>query len=581
MNFKEWLKRKTFGIQGLVSTQENPNNPRNTFVNSFVDIQNTKLKEYNVWYGGDSDELLNFYFRNNMINYNYEPYYDRNKQSYFWAISSTEDDIKRTHSGQPRNIVDTMVNIVGVPNIDVSSENSEEVNKVLKKILKDNHFKKMFLQEQLPLTLVEGWGAWKINWDTSLRDTPILLYYRADAVEFIYRSNQVVAIAFKDYYFDEKGNKYLLIETRRTEMTEEEGKRVPSLIIEKELFILGEDDVLLPKPLTDLPQLKDVAPLVKISNYRGFLAVPCVIYVDNETENTGRSIFTGKIDLFDDLDQCLSQSSNTVRRSTAREYFNSNYLERDPETGLPIQPSAYDRKYTLYAGGRDANGGMTGEPVQVTQPAVNFVQYDSEAQHILIEIISGIMSPATLGIDLAKNQPAEAQREKEKVTIFTRNTIIDEEVDILEKLTNELLIANELMHKGEITVIDYDVCVKFDEFADSSYESKLEVLLTAFNGGIITPELFIDKLYGDSLSEVEKKKQVDYIVQQQQAAQGGGMSPEMLGAMGAQMGGMNPYDAALMSPEAILAAQSGTGEIPAAMEGKTRETTGTRDGRSM
>ena len=539
MNWREYMRNKIFGMLGLVATQENPNNPRKTFINNEKNIQDLKLREYNIWYAGDSDELLNFYTEANQIEYNYEPYYDRNKTSYFWAISSTENDIKRTHSGQPRNIVDTLVNLVGVPKFHVADADTKKVEAVLTRILKENKFKKMFTQQQLPLTLVEGWGGFKINWDKSISDYPILVYYRADAVDFVIRSNHVVAMVFRDYYYGEDDKRYVLIETRRTDV-DQDGSRC--LIIEKELFVWGADDSMMPADFKNLPQLKDVKPRIKVSNYSGLLAVPCVIYEDNETENCGRSIFTGKIDLFDDLDQCLSQSSNTVRRSTAREYFNSEYLERDEETGMPIQPKAYDRKYTIYAGARDANGAVGGEPVTVTQPAVNFVQYDQEEINILLHIINGIMSPATLGIDIAKKDNAEAQREKEKVTIFTRNTIIAEEMEILEKLGVELLCANELMNTGHITFYDYQVNVEFNELADASMESRMEVALTAYNGDVMTPEMTVDYIYQDSKSPDEKAALVAYMKEQKQNAMMGGMSPEMLGAMGAAMGGDNEYD---------------------------------------
>lgn len=539
MNWREYMRKKVFGILGLVSTQENPNSPRKTFVNNFQNIEDLKLREYNIWYAGDSDELLNFYTEANQIEYNYEPYYDRNKTSYFWAISSTENDIKRTHSGQPRNIVDTLVNIVGYPKIKVADSDTEKLQAVLARILKENKFKTMFLQDQLPLTLIEGWGGYKINWDKSISDYPIIVYYRADAVDFIVRSNRVVAMVFRDYYYGDDDKRYVLIETRRTAL-DDDGSRC--LIIEKELFAWGADNAMMPVELNSLKQLKDVKPKLKISNYSGLLAVPCIIYKDNETDNCGRSIFTGKIDLFDDLDQCLSQSSNTVRRSTTREYFNSQYLERDEDTGMPIQPKAYDRKYTLYAGARDANGAVSGEPVTVTQPAVNFVQYDQEAQHILIEIISGIMSPATLGIDLSKRDVAEAQREKEKVTIFTRNTIIAEEVEILEKLGVELMCANELMNKGEVTFKDYEVNVEFNELTDASMESRMEVALTAYNGDVMTPEMTVEYMYQETISPEKKAELVAYMKQQQQNAMTGGMPPELMAQMGATMGGDNEYD---------------------------------------
>lgn len=561
MTFKEWLKKKIFGTQGLADSQQDPNDGRYMLVNDMDQIQKMRIKEYNLWYVGDGDKLLNFYTKNNMVDYNYEPYFDRNKQGYYWAVSSTEGDIKRTHSGMPRNIVDTLVNIVALPKITVSNPGeNDKLNDTLQRILKDNHFNRMFLQEQLPLTLVEGWGCWKINYDTELRDTPILLYYRAEACEFIFKSNQLVAVVFKDYYFDEDGKKYLLLETRRLAKDKIDGKSCTSLYIEKELFQYGEYDSLVPIKLTELPQLEDTAPIIKISNYKGFLAVPCVIYKDSECENQGRSIFTGKIDLFDDLDQCLSQSANTVRRSTAREYFNSNYLERDPNTGMPIMPTAFDRKYVMFQGGRDANGSVgLSEPVQTTQPALNFSQYDMEAQNILITIMNGIMSPATLGIDIAKKDNAEAQREKEKVTIFTRNTIIAEETEILTELARELMCASELMHRGMITARDYSITVKFNEFADASWEAKLDTLLTAFNAEIITPELFLDKLWGEQLSKEDKEKELNYIKERQNVMtqamtgmqQGGPMPPAAMGGFG-EMGADNAFNElnAILGPAA-------------------------------
>lgn len=534
---REWMRNKVFGINGLMDSTINPELAEDVYVNDLYSIEENKFEEYNLWYSASGDRLLSYYTYENNVEYNTEPYYYRNKQSFFWAISSTEGDIKRTHSGQPRNIIDTLVNIVGIPQITLGEE---KLNKLLKEIFYENKFSTMFLQRQLPLTLVLGRGCYKINWDLSISDHPIILYYRADACEFILQANRVRAIIFKDYYYDEKGQKYLLMETRRQSLDNVDGVMLPCLHIEKDLFVYGAGQSMQAIPLNRLPQLKDIKEHIVVKNYRGFLAVPCIIYENSDREGAGRSIFEGKIELFDDLDQCLSQSSNTVRRSTVREYFNSNYLEHDSETGLPIQPKAYDRKYTLYAGGRDAQGG-TGitEPVQVTQPAVNFQQYDAEAISILLQMISGIMSPATIGIDIAKKDNAEAQREKEKVTIFTRNTIILEETEICKKLANEVLCANELMHGGNITVHDYDVSVKFDEFADASFEAKLETLMAAFNGDVMTPEMFVNRLYGDTISEAEKKAQIEYIKERQNLMAGLSGMMGGFGGMGADGGGAN------------------------------------------
>ena len=574
---KEYVRRKALGLLGLLDSSIDPRvrEDRLTFVNDINEIQKDKLKEYNVWYAGDADELLNFYTRANTIEYNYDPLYNRNKKSYFWAVSSTENDIKRSHSGQPRNIVDTLVDIIGLPQIFVGDEKLGKINDRLQEILEENNFDRILLQKARPLTFVEGWGAWKINWDKNFSDNPILLYYRADAVDFIFRNSRLIAIIYKDYYQDEKGRNYILFETRRIEKREIKDdvtgikSTVPCLIIEKELFqITGQSEVLKKMELTNLPQLKDTKPEIIVTNFNSFLGWPSIIYEDNHEDVYGRSIYTGKIDLFDDLDQCHSQSANTVRRSTTIEYFNTQYLEKDEETGMPRMPKAFDRKYIAYKGSRSGDGVTDSNgPVTAVQPRLDFTSYDVEEQNILVNILSGIMSPATLGIDVAKKDNAAAQREKEKVTIFTRNTVIYEETKIFKHIANDLLCAWELMHKGEITCKKYDVAVQYEEFADASFESKLETVLTGWQSGIMSDEIALRYLHGNRLGKKMMEKEVEWVKKQREqneqamAGMGGdnpaGSNPADQGAFGI-LGAENPYNDAA-EKDKIASAQEDLG----------------------
>ena len=509
ISVQEYIRKKALGILGLIESPIDPRvrDERLTFVNNINEDVENKLNEYNVWYTGDAEEILNYYSRATVIDFNYDPIYTRNKKSYFWSVSAVEQDIKRTHSGQPRNIVDTLVNIIGVPRIGVGVPGGEleKLDKRLQKILKDNHFNRLLTQQARPMTFVQGWGAWKINWDTSFSDTPILLYYRANAVDFVYKSGRLVAIIYKDYFQDEKKHDYVLFEIRRLENG--------NLYIEKELFKMNPNtDIIQSVPLKSLPQLKDVKPKIEITNFKSFLGYPCIIYEDNNADTYGRSIFTGKIDLFDDLDQCLSQSANTVRRSTTLEYFDTMYLEKDDKTGIPKMPHSYDRKYVKFQGSRNGDGTTSGTgPVQVTQPQLNFEQYSTEATNILLQIISGIMSPATLGIDIAKKDNAEAQREKEKVTIFTRNTVIEEEGETLRRIANDLLCADEFMRTNKVTCTEYDVNVEYDEFADASFENKLQAVLEGWREGLVSDENAVEFLYGKTWTDDRKKKEVDWI----------------------------------------------------------------------
>lgn len=546
MTIKEIIKKRIFGILKLVRNEDSPGDvqERKMFLNDAERLARSRIKEYNIWYEGDGDALLNYYTKGTMIDFQIEPIYSRNKRSYFWSISATESDVKRTHSGQARNVVDTLVNIVKYPQIQAGllMEERNVVNENLQAILKSCDLKKIYKNKQVPLTLVEGWGCYKINWDMDVSEYPYPVYYRAEQVDYIKKAGQIVGVIFRDYYTTEDEKRYMLVETRRTKYVEEEDVKV--LIIEKELYRVDESGQYLSKAeFSEVPELSDVNEYIEIGPTDMLLAVPSVFFEDTSPLGLyGRSIFTGKIDLLDDLDQVLSQSANTVRRSTAIEYFNTDFLERDAKTGMPVQPKAYDRKYIMYKGGKNAEGGSTGiDPVQVAQPQLNISQYSIEAQAILLQIINGIMSPATLGIDIAKKDNAEAQREKEKVTIFTRNTIIESEIDILKSLCSQLLCAYEFMRYGEITKQEYEISVRFSEFADESFENKLEALGKAYDNGIISEEMYMRKLYGDTLTPSEREREMKWLKEHHTDARELGMQG-ILGANTPQNEGYEPNE---------------------------------------
>lgn len=540
MTILERMRARIRGVAGSVLKTKRPDDDRTTFINDNEKLGRMKLKEYDVWYDGDGDELLNFYTRENYIGFNYEPFYMRNKKNYFWAISSTEAQIKRTHSGQPRNIVDTLVNIMPFPLISAGED-----TKKLQAVVKESGLEQVYKDEQLPLTLVEGWGCWKINWDKDVSDYPSVEYVSAENVDFIYKNGKIIGIVFKNYYTSDK-KRYLLLETRSIEWKPNssadaegsEGERV--LVITNELYELPtnmaatDDDTPLKKvDLKTVPALDSVEERIEIGPFDKLFAVPCVLLGNTSRQwGYGRSIFTGKIDLFDDLDQALSQSSNAVRLSTPIEYIDEEYLERD-KNGLPKKPKAYDRKYVMMKGQKNGDGLATGQPVQITQPSIEFSRYSDHAVQILLQILNGILSPATLGIDIAKKDNAAAQREKEKVTIFTRNALINGEERILRSLMEQMLMAKEFMDTGAVSVHTYDISVKFNEFADDSFENKLEALGKAYDMEEISTDMYLNKLYGDTLSAEERAAEKEFLESARQArteaysnADGGGTNTQ-------------------------------------------------------
>ena len=70
------------------------------------------------------------------------------------------------------------------------------------------------------------------------------------------------------------------------------------------------------------------------------------------------------------------------------------------------------------------------------QAAFYAEQYNATYITALDLALQGLISPSTLGIDTKKLDNAEAQREKEKTTLYTRQQIIDALSDTLRELVS-------------------------------------------------------------------------------------------------------------------------------------------------
>lgn len=507
MNIIEKVRQRILKFLRLEHLADNPNGERYTYIQDAGNVNRYDMEEARVWYLGSSSELLNFYLNKQVSGHSEEPAYNRNNAEYYWSQSVGENHIKRVHSGIPRAIIDTLCNVIGTPLL--SATDASGVKYDLTALLDGIGFQKTYMQEQLPLTMAIGWGAWKIDIPTSankVSDWPIVRFYEARNCDFVVKDGITIGVIFKDYY-QWQGKKYLLLETRRIN---ERGNSA----IEYELFRLSENNDVKEVPLDTVPELARLTD-VEIPNFRHILAVPCRFFFDPNNPDYGRSIYYGKYDLFDDLDQSLSQRSQTCRVSTPVEYYAPDVLERGKD-GKPFVQKMFNRQFVMKSGVPDADGKVDNS-IQTTQPQLNFDQYTQEQMAILDMILTGVLSPATMGIDVAKKDNADAQREKEKVTIMTRNNVIDAETRILKELISLTMAMTDYMRTGSLDLDkSYQVSVKFSEFANPSFESLSQVLLPLWQAGAISDEMFVEKLYGDSLSKDEKEREIEAIRQNKQ-----------------------------------------------------------------
>lgn len=492
MDLIQAISNLIFKGKGLHELPNNPYGERYTFIMNPDDISARKVKENRIWYIGDANELLNYYRVQKIYGNNEEPIYNENRRQYFWAISTSETHIKRVHSGVPRAIITALTNVIGVPNITV---NGKEIPQLLEAI----DFQDLLMQRAIPLTMAEGWGAFKIIIDpnTKLFRHPIVKYYEANAVKFIVRNGKKIGCIFKDFY-QLKDKNYMLVDVRRLD---DEGNSC----IEYKLYQLENGDNTEEVPLSTIPELATLTDL-KIPQYRHMLAVPCVFMNDPDNPDYGRSFYDGKIDLFDDLDQSLSQRSQTCRVSTPVEYYPVDLLEK-AQNGKAIMPSVYNRQFIAKPGIPNGDGSVDAK-IDTSQPSLNFEQYNQEQLSLVNMIMFGLISPATMGINVSKTDSGSSQREKEKTTIMTRNAIMSANIPIIRELVQIVLDFDDYINKGVLPNEDREISVKFNEFANPSFESLSKVLYPMWVSGAISTRMYVNKLYGSSLAEEDKEAEI-------------------------------------------------------------------------
>jgi hypothetical protein len=124
----------------------------------------------------------------------------------------------------------------------------------------------------------------------------------------------------------------------------------------------------------------------------------------------------------------------------------------------------------------------------------------------MLMCLQGIISPATLGIDVGKMSSGEAQREKKDVTGDTRNTITAVLERVLPQLIKAILMTYDNMR--ELAPQDREVSVSFGEYGAPDFDSRVETVGKAATYGIMSTKTQVDELWGGSQDDEWKAAEV-------------------------------------------------------------------------
>lgn len=441
-------------------------------INEVFDWQGNAIKN-RIWYRGDANELNQFY----------QQMMDKST-CMFWASVPTKGmEVRKIHTGLPKEIVETLSGLIASDLNDLDFPKAEKGD-TWADIQQENAFRSL-ITKALNGCMVIGDGAFKISMDPALSKLPVLEWVDGDRVDLVQQRGRVREVVFTSHYV----KPYTLRE------------HYGFGYVRYHLFH-GETEVGM-DALEETAQLRDVT-----FDPSFMLAVPFRIKESAKWPGRGQSFFEGKTDSFDALDEAWSQWVHAMRQARPKTYIPEDLMHRDPNTGAMMRPNAFDNQFIATGSDMREQGHN-----QITLQQAEFYaeQYNATYITALDLALQGLISPSTLGIDTKKLDNAEAQREKEKTTLYTRQNIIDALTEVLRRLVNATFKAYATATGGQLE--DTEVDISFGEYANPSFEAVVETLSNPNTPMSI--EAKVEELWGDSRDEAWKRDEVQRIKQEQ------------------------------------------------------------------
>lgn len=447
----------------------------NTFYISETLDHESNVYKNRIWYRGDSDELMQLY----------KSMPGSSNKSRFWAaVPTTGLEIRKIHTGIAAMIVNVLKDVVisDLNDINVPDKYSDSWDKIC-----DENKINNLIGQGVKETLITGDGAFKISIDTNMSEYPIVEFYPAERVEYIYKRGRLQEIVFKTEQGKKKGTneKYILYE------------HYGFGYVESELYF-GNKKI----KLDDCPNTNGMVPRITFDN-SFMMAVQMMFDESSKYKGRGLSIIDSKSDAFDSLDEAWSQWMDAVRQGRATKYIPEGMLPRNPYTGEAMKPNAFDNAYIEHSQPRTENANPS---IRIEQPNIPHESYIQTYITALDLCLQGVISPSTLGIDTKKLDNAESQREKEKTTLYTRNNIVAKLQEVIPELVNVIFKSYAVLLKQPLEELEIEA--PFGEYANPSFESQVETISKAKSGGIMSIEASVDELYGDTRNDEWKKEEV-------------------------------------------------------------------------
>jgi hypothetical protein len=184
----------------------------------------------------------------------------------------------------------------------------------------------------------------------------------------------------------------------------------------------------------------------------------------------------------------------------------SSMVEVDKKTGYALEPDIFGASHIMIRG--------TDAKIETVQPQILSTELLETINKQLIMILGGMLSPSSLGFELQRTPNAEAQREREKVTLVTRDDIIDNETQVIKNILDLALRFEDALNGKAIG--EYDVQVAFADYASPTFNERVNVLVPLLAAAGISIDKFVQEVWAGDLEDEELEEEINKIKEQRQ-----------------------------------------------------------------
>jgi hypothetical protein len=432
-----------------------------------------------MWYRGEAYELDQFFKA-----------YAGHTRSFWGSVPTRGLEMRKLHSGLPQLVVDTLTNITladlnGVA-VTQGGEPSGRLQEVWDGVAGGAEAAGLF-QRATREALIVGDGAFRMTLGGA-DARPRVGFVGGERVGHTTDRGRVSEVVFRTAYrkrdetytlWEAYGHGYVTYRLTRR------GKEVP---------------------LSELPQTAGLAD-VRFDDAL-MMAVPFRVFESERYPGRGQSVYEGKSDAFDGLDECLSQWVDALRAGRTRTYIPESLVPRDPRNGSLVRPNPFDNRFVTVGDDTHETGANR---IDVQQPSIPADSYVETYTTFLDLCLQGRVSPSTLGIDVKKLDNAEAQREKEKATLYTRQSIVDALQAVIPQVVR--CAVNTCRALRRQAPIEAGAEVGFGGYANPSFEAQVETLSNP--NAPMSVEARVEELWGDTKDGAWKAEEVARVKEQQ------------------------------------------------------------------